>query len=341
MTDTTRGRLRYAAKLLLGLGLLAALLLMDQNWRKVLDLAKQARPAYLLPFFGVSVALIGVSCLKWRLFLRGRSVDLSMIRLMGLYLIGYFFNNFFPSNFGGDTVRSYILGRQIGSQERALATVFLERFTGFIAMVTLAVVAFLFSPALRQEPLTKWSILVMGGGLIGVLVVIFWPGVLGWFVSPFRRFDLIRSLEQKAARFHGHITHFRGEYGLVARAMIYSYAFYAFAAVNVYYAGLLLGVECSLPQLFVVTPIVMLLAAFPLTPNSLGIWEWGFSVYLTSAGAAPEQGLAIALALRGKNLVISLLGGGLFLLEPETYGGEEVAEGAGVARNESAAQPSS
>lgn len=323
-----RKHLRFVIKLLIGIGLLGALLLIDDNWRKVINLAQQIQVSYLVPFFGVSVLLTWVSCLKWRIFLRKRKVDLSILRLMGLYLIGFFFNNFFPSNFGGDTVRSYILGRQIDSQERALATVFLERFTGFLAMVSLAIVAFMFNPELRNEPLTRWSILVMGGATAGVLVGIWRPEILKWALSPFKRFEVVQTIEKKASQFHSHVYHFRGEPWSVAWAMLYSYGFYALAAINVYFAGLVLGIHCSLPQLFVVTPIVLLIAAFPLTPNSLGVWEWGFSVYLTSAGAATEQGLAIALALRGKNIIVSLVGGVLFLLEPESYDTATISDSA-------------
>lgn len=311
--------LRFLVRLLIGVGLLGALLLIDNNWRKVISLAQNIQIVYLAPFLGVSVVLVWVSCLKWRLFLTGRQVDLSVMRLMGLYLIGFFFNNFFPSNFGGDVVRSYILGRQIASQERALATVFLERFSGFLAMVSLAAGAIWFSPELRSETLVRWSVLVMGAGTVGVLVIIWRPKIIKWALSPFQGFEIVQTLQGKASQFHEHVAHFRGEPMLVARAMVYSYAFYAFAALGVYFAGLLLDIHCNLLQLFVVTPIVLLIAAIPLTPNSLGVWEWGFSVYLTSAGAAPEQGLAIALVLRAKNIVLSLVGGLLFLLEPDSY----------------------
>ena len=162
----------FIGKLLIGLGLIAALLLIDDNWRKVLVIAGDMRPLYLIPFFAITLFLTGVSCIKWRLFLTERDVNVPLHRLMSMYFIGTFFNNFFPSSFGGDVVRSSLLGDNIGSQGRALASVFLERFTGFIAMVSLAIFAFIFSPFLHDEKLIFWSILIMSSGTVGVLMVL-------------------------------------------------------------------------------------------------------------------------------------------------------------------------
>ena len=85
-----RSRLLFAGKLALGLGLLAWLLLWDDNWIKVLDLFVAVRPIYLIPFIAISFVLIGISCLKWRLFLRDQNSSITFYRLFGLYLIGFF-----------------------------------------------------------------------------------------------------------------------------------------------------------------------------------------------------------------------------------------------------------
>ena len=69
-----------------------------------------------------------------------------------------------------------------------------------------------------------------------------------------------------------------------------------------------------LPE-YMVPSHFMVLESLPLTPNSLGVWEWAFSVYLIPAGAELEQGLAVALLLRAKTLVLSLAGGVLYLAE--------------------------
>jgi len=310
-----RSQITFIVKLIIGVGLLVALLLVDSNWRNVADIAQGAQLVYLLPFLGIVVVMFWVSCLKWRLFLRSHASDIPMHRLMTLYVIGYFFNNFLPSNVGGDAVRSYMLGRRIKSQGRAFSTVFLERFAGLLAMVSMAVSAYLLSPALRNEPLIRWSILLMGGATAGIALIIWRPGIVKKSLTPFQAYEAVESMNTKLIRVHGYISRFRDEKTVLVHAMMYSYAFYLLAAVNVYVGGLLLGVQSSLPQLFAVTPIVMLIAAVPITLNGLGTREWAFSVYLASAGTTPEQGLAIALALRAQTIFLSAVGGILFLVD--------------------------
>lgn len=310
-----RRRLFFVAKLGLGLGLIAGLLLWDDNWRRVLRLFADTRPFYLVPFAAIMIVLIGVSCLKWRLFLHERGIRVGLGRLFGLYLIGFFFNNFLPSNFGGDVVRSYYLGRQIASQIQSLASVFLERLTGLIALATLALAACALTPGLRERPLVVVSILALVGGCAALVVALWHPSLVDRLLGPLTRVGPLERVVAKLHAFHEQVFYFRDKPALVARAMMYSFLFHACTVLNVYIAALVLGVELSLVKLFVVTPIILVIASLPLTPNSLGVWEWAFSVYLIPAGATLEQGLAVALLLRAQTLLTSLLGGILFLSE--------------------------
>jgi hypothetical protein len=152
VNKSTRQRLLFLGRLALGVALLTALLVLNDNGRKVLDAFVQVQPIYLIPLFAITYPLLGASCMKWGLFLRERGVVIGFHRLFRLYLIGSFFNNFLPSMVGGDLVRAYVLGKQIESHAHSLASVFLERFTGMIALVSLATASFLFNSGLRQEP---------------------------------------------------------------------------------------------------------------------------------------------------------------------------------------------
>ena len=302
----------------MGFVLLGFLLLWQDNWRQVLEIFSQSRLEWLVPFLLISVALIGLSCIKWGLFLKEQGARVAIGRLFSLYLIGTFFNNFMPSNVGGDVVRSYMLGKQIKTQAGAMASVFLERLTGFVAMVTIAVGAFILRPELREESLVLISILVMGSISSIVVFVILKPAIVSWFVEKFSRFQFIKPIESKILHFHECLLLFKGKKKLISKAMVYSYLFYIFATINVYLAAELLGVNCNFFELLIITPIVMLIAALPLTPNSIGLWEWAFSVFLVSAGATTQEGLAIALALRSKTILISLIGGIIFLFYRRT-----------------------
>jgi glycosyltransferase 2 family protein len=308
-------RLFFLGKLALGVSLLVALLVWNDNGRKVLEGLAKTQPFYLIPFFCITYPLLGASCMKWALFLKEHRVVIGFHRLFGLYMVGYFFNNFLPSMVGGDVVRAYVLGKQIESHIHSLASVFLERFTGMIALVLLATTSFLFNAGLRQEPVVVASILIMGSACLALVATIWKPEWALLFLKPIAKNRHVARLVPKLMQFHDHVSYFKDKPALVGKAMLYSFTFQFLAAVNVYVACLVLAVPLSLYDAVVITPIILLVSSVPLTVNGLGVWEWACSVYLAQAGLPMDQGLAVALLLRAKNLLISLIGGILFLFD--------------------------
>ena len=79
-----------------------------------------------------------------------------VLHLFNLYLVGYFVNLFMPSYLGGDLVRSWYAGKEIGQHE-ALAATILERYTGFVAMIVLAILALLLLLLLLPSTTTATS----------------------------------------------------------------------------------------------------------------------------------------------------------------------------------------
>jgi len=64
LNKSTRQRLFSLGRLALGVALLAALLVVNDNGRKVLDAFVQVQPIYLIPFFAITYPLLGASCMK-------------------------------------------------------------------------------------------------------------------------------------------------------------------------------------------------------------------------------------------------------------------------------------
>lgn len=115
------------------LALLIYVVDLKQLW---LALSQLTIPILLL-LFSITLLLIYTSCLKWKIFLEALGSDVSVFKLIKFYIVGYFINLIIPSYVGGDAVRSWYAGKEVGQHEAAAATI-LERYTGFVAMVTLA-----------------------------------------------------------------------------------------------------------------------------------------------------------------------------------------------------------
>ena len=74
---------------------------------------------------------------RWRLLLEALGVGAPLRRLTASYLVATFFNNFLPSNIGGDIVRVRDGSRLTGSTTASLAVVGIDRILGFGALYVL------------------------------------------------------------------------------------------------------------------------------------------------------------------------------------------------------------
>ena len=88
------------------------------------------------------LAMLALATWRWRLLLETLGVDAPMRQLLSSYLVATFFNNFLPSNIGGDVVRVRDGSRLTGSTAASLAVVGIDRILGFGALYVLAATAF-------------------------------------------------------------------------------------------------------------------------------------------------------------------------------------------------------
>ena len=90
--------------------------------------------------------------LRWRMLLAALNMHLPLKRTIASYAAGLFFNLFLPSSIGGDFMRSVDLSVHTKKPKEIIATVFLDRLSGYIGLVILAVsVFFLGWDFLREE----------------------------------------------------------------------------------------------------------------------------------------------------------------------------------------------
>src|SRR5215211_3290538 len=103
------------------------------------------RQPFLLLALVLQLGGVLISALKWWLLLRASGQPAPYFWAIRIYLIGQFFSNFLPTQIGGDAVRVYYLTRRIGRPAIAIASVFVERITGFLALTLIGTVALGFS----------------------------------------------------------------------------------------------------------------------------------------------------------------------------------------------------
>ena len=182
-----------------------------------------------------------------------------------------------------------------------------------LALIFLAASFSLFEPRLLANPII---VATVAGGLAGAviaIVVFFRPRLLQIGIDLLRIVPLMKGLAAKVERLTGEVLRFRHRHRLLLLSLLLSGGFHLLAGLNVYVSCLSIGFAPPVLEIFVITPVILLLGMLPVSPSNIGWWEWCFSVLLLSAGATAAEGLAVGLTIRFVTMGMSLLGGLLFL----------------------------
>jgi uncharacterized membrane protein YbhN (UPF0104 family) len=193
--------------------------------------------------------------------------------------------------------------------------VILERGTGLVGLVMVALAAVAMSSELLRHPVIVASVAGASLACLGGLALFFRPSL--WLAHT-RRWRNRRWVGPPIA-FVGtvleRVVQYRHADGLLWRALAMSVLFHLLACLNVYLAALSIGFQPAFAHVMAITPIILMLTMIPVSPNNLGWWEWCFSVLFADVGGTVAQGLAVALILRAVALLVSLAGGVLLLAD--------------------------
>ena len=281
---------------------------------------RQTDPLWVFFSVLVGVVPIAISSWKWQILLRAKGKEVPFGQLLNLYFTGLFINNFFPSTIGGDLFRGYEVGRDVDDRALAMASVFMERFTGMTALMAIALVAFVSNLSSFGDP--RFA-LALGAGLIvyiAVAVAVVLPGPLAWGLRLFPA-GLPGRLIGKLIRLQSAIHEYAGQTRAVAAALALSLLFHLTAMVYIYVSSRAFGVTLPARTLLVIVPVIMFISSLPITIGGLGLFEWAFFFTFGASGAGGSPGLLVGLLMRAKTLLFSLWGGIVYAVRGFAGGG--------------------
>src|SRR3954468_4282961 len=126
-----------AVKAAVSIGLLY-LLFSRVDVSRLWSVARQASPVWLATALLLYFVMILASTWRWRVLLRAQHVDLPYRFLTQSFLVATFFNNFLPSNIGGDVIRITDTARVAGSRTLATTVVLIDRGIGLLGLALMA-----------------------------------------------------------------------------------------------------------------------------------------------------------------------------------------------------------
>jgi hypothetical protein len=309
--SSARSRLWMLVKLLISVGLLYLLLTridLGDLWTRI----RSASPAWLAASLVVYTVMIVLSVWRWQLLLGAQRVRLGFAILFSSYLVALFYNNFLPSNIGGDVFRVADTARPAGSKTRATTVILVDRVIGLLA---LGLVAALGSTLGLEMTTTHglpaaWTTWLWAGFAAAVIATA--PAILtpGLFMRLLRPLTIIHPewVGDRLEQITEALTQFRARRDAVIVCFLTAFAVQAFFVV--YYAAIAkaLGVPVSFWDLAVIVPLSFLVQMMPVSINGFGVREAAFSFFFTRLGFPLASALAVSLVGTGVQMLFSLSG---------------------------------
>jgi uncharacterized protein (TIRG00374 family) len=301
-----RGTL-LAAKVTVSLALLTYLFA-TSDLRALEERVRTADLLYLSAAVACYVAMLALATWRWRLLLEALGCVAPMRHLTASYLVATFFNNFLPSNIGGDIVRVRDGSRLTGSTTSSLAVVGIDRILGLGALWVLAAVAFVVSgPDLRQLAGARSVVGGLGLLFLALAVVFFRPGIARR-VMALSRLSRVDWIQERFEVVQAAVHSYRAQVGTIWVAVFASLALQSLVVWYYLAIATALRIPLSVSAAFLMVPLCTLLQAVPVSFNGWGLREGLFALYFSQVGLPRESALAFSLTGAGLMILLSLSG---------------------------------
>lgn len=277
------------------------------------------------PLAVVFVALLiifnqSVSSYRWSVILK-KDMDVSYLRLLSIYFVGMFFNNFLPTMVGGDVVKGYYLYKHSRKGDVALASIFMDRYSGFTALMVITSLALIPGYALiKGTPLPGFFALLIGGFVAMSLVI--WVGPLHSWAMRLANKVHFYGINRKIDTFYRVLMSYKRHSDILVKAFICSVIVQCGVMIGYYVLGKGLGMDIPLAYYFLFIPLTTAISMLPISLSGLGIREGAFVFLFAMAGATKEQALTLSLMWFAVGVFVSIIGG----IEYIRMGGKKAVE---------------
>jgi uncharacterized membrane protein YbhN (UPF0104 family) len=277
--------------------------------------ARRASVPWLLAALGIYFINVLASVWRWHLLLDAQEIRLPWRTLLGSFLVATFFNNFLPSNIGGDVIRIRDTAKPAGSKTIATTVVLTDRVIGLIGLVLVAAMgATMVAGIAGHVPSPIWPSWLWAGFLGATMVTapaVLAPGGVGRLLQPLTVFHpewVGGRIDSVTAA----LSRFRGRPSSLARC--FGGAVFVQATVVVFYIAVAHAVHVPVApwDLAVIVPLSFVVQMLPVSVNGFGVREATFSFYFTRVGLTVESALLVSLMATVLGMLVSLSGAGVW-----------------------------
>lgn len=276
-----------------------------------------------LVIYGFTLYIAAVCFLALRLqkAISVQSIKLSVKESVHLTFIGYFFNNFLPTSFGGDLLKAYYISKKSNKKAGAFSGVFMDRALAMIPFTLIPVITItFFSHRISNRLLIASVYFIFIASLVAVWMFLHknTAKYLAFILEPFKKslwYEKIRTGYDFLNIYSKHKT-------VVLWSLFFSVMGQVLSIIGTYFFARALGVyDVGIGVFFIIVPIVWIITMMP-SLNGLGIREGAF-VYLLSPYMPPEKAFALSILVFTALLLYSIIGWFIYVLQRNSFSFKE------------------
>lgn len=319
-----RNALVWAVKIAVSAGLLY-FLLRQVDLSRLWTLARDASIPFLAAALGLYLVMILVSAWRWGLLLHAQRVRIGFGALTNSFLVATFFNNFLPSNIGGDVIRIRDTARPAGSKTLATTVVLVDRGIGLLGLVFVAALGATAAARMSAAigpigPGLLWA--ALAGAIAVAAPVLLMPHGVGRLLRP------LRAIHQEWVEERiGRLTRALARFGEAPRelAACFAGAILVQAILVGFYVAIAAAIHVRVPiaHLAILVPISFIVQMVPVSVNGFGVREYTFGLYFTQLGLPLESAIALSFIGAALIMLLSTSGAVAYLLRKTPTGTPE------------------
>ncbi len=247
------------------------------------------------------------------MLLEAAGIDLPKKRLISAFAGGIFFNTFLPSSIGGDFVRSADAAYHSKKPGTVVATVLLDRLSGFTGMIAVALIALVFGYGIIKDQRLVLVIGLLTFLLLFIILIIFNDLVSGFFLKLLSsghpgkfRTGFQKVLEEMRG--------FKEHKAVIVKNLLLSMVIQGIGPITTYMIAVSFHLEVNIVYFFVFVPIVSAVTLLPISIGGLGVRDYITILLFTRMGISKHFAFAFSLLGFFFILVYAGIGGLIYVL---------------------------
>ncbi len=301
-----KNRLATAAKFLIS-GVILYVLFKSINTEELYRTAASVNPLSVVFVALLFASVQAISAYRWSAIL-AKDVKLPYFKLLSIYYIGMFFNNFMPTMVGGDIIKGYYLYKETGRGDISLASIFMDRYSGFTALIVMTTIALVLGWGLIEGTGLRGFLILLIAGYTGISLILWVEYLHRWAMRALARIHFY-GINRKIETVYTMLMSYRSHRGILLKIFICSAIVQPGIIIAYYVLSKGLGMTVPLVYFFLFIPLATVVSMLPVSLAGLGIREGAFVFLFAKAGASKEEALTLSLMLFAIMVAVSLIGG--------------------------------